>query len=110
MENTRPRLAYNRVQRRRVAADDNTFLKKTIKQFVVCIIIAALIFAMSRINFPSSKMIIDNVKSSVSYTIDYKATAISIYESVKKLIYKNEQSTQESSEGNLEESTDAQTN
>ncbi len=89
VEHARPRLNYTRVQRRPVAAEDSRFVSKTVRQFVICVVISALCFAVSKVDIPIFKDVTNSISSTLSYTIDYKATAKGLVEGIKRLLNLN---------------------
>lgn len=86
MENTRPRLNTSRIQRRRTNdSRDNIFLIRTFRQLAVCGIIVALVFTISKSEAQACKNIITSIKNTLIYTVDYKATTLSIIENIKAI-------------------------
>ncbi len=85
MVTTRARLNTSRFQRRQVdSVEDNSFVIKTIRQLLVCVLLAAVVFGIARIDTPTFRAATDGVRNTLTYTIDYKAAASGIWDAIKK--------------------------
>jgi len=73
METTRQRLRP--VRRSRLNDNEMSFVKRTIKQSIVCAIIIAISFGITLINTTATKNIIYSARNTLYYTVDFKATA-----------------------------------
>lgn len=106
MVNARPRLNTARIHSRQEnVSGENSFILKTVRQLIVCGIIAAVVFTIARIETPECKFIVNSVENTLLYTVDYKATTITLLENVKntaKMFIKEDVPTENATEENAD--------